>query len=456
MSERTGSVRLFKNSSILEEKPNDFDSLEYKHEIENVRDRIERLVGKGRHSIVAYLGPYGAGKSTVLKTLAKTSDYTWITFEMWRYANRNELWDGFVIKTSAELSRHKDESIIADAVEGKTLSRREIISLIVWILCIFAGLSIISLTMWLSVKNNTTIATPFIVAYLKYAFPIIMTVLLLVGLGRFFQLGFITDKRPSKRVFELEYILMHKIKNIKKPLVIVVEDADRSAPDGMIFLETLNYFLLNKAPTTQPVIIIAPQSSRAFNRIENSNEGLETALKIYDEKIYFKSSLTDVGIENFYNTLEIDPLFKKSLEEATRIITKDHRRSITIRLLKHALRETEQFYEMNSGVNPAIALVIILSRYVSIYSGGSVVSAKPGSMESAGWLLTREYGSEDTKTFFLAIAQTFDKQEEVRMAQHFTLEFTDTVKPKIATKIGHNNHKSLTIGISNSYSALIN
>lgn len=446
-------MKLFQNLEQLDEKPSDFDSLEYSSEIKNVKNRIDRLVSKNKHSIVAYLGPFGVGKSTILKEVTKqTSNYRWVTFEMWRYANRNELWDGFVIKLASEMS-NKNEFEIADDIEGKTLTWKENIPLAIWLAIIFIGSIFVCIIPWLNFRSETTLAAQYIVAYAKYAFPSVLTVMLLVGLSKFFELQFISGKRPLHRVFELEHILLTKIHKMKKPLIVVVEDVDRTTPDGLVFLETLNHFLNNKLSSrSKAFIVIAPQSNNSFDRLENSNnEGLERSLKIYDEKIYFNSDMNDASIKSFYNNIEVDELYKTKLIQSTQVIIGRFKKQITIRLLKHALREVYQFAEMNNNANPVIALSIILSRYVMVTT--TTMQRQLGIKTVTEG---NAHGSESAKPFFLAIAIGLGEYDEALKANTYILNFSQD-NTQIASELFEhpNKTKRYTMTISNIYEQLI-
>lgn len=439
---------LFAKQTLLEERPSRVDALGYDEEINRVKMRIDRLIGKKKHSIIAYLGPFGVGKSTVLNEVCKQSgDYTWLTFEMWRYSNRNELWDAFVIMLAAKLSSRKDESDIADEVEGATLNFFEKPLVFIWVLCVLAGLTALSFVAW----NSFNSEGQFWEAYFKYAAPTILPVLILVGLGWFLQLNFITNKRPLRRVFELENLLLRTIKGAKKPLVVVVEDVDRSSEDGAIFLETLNHFLGKLTAKSKPVIIIAPQSAQAFSRADDQEyKGLETALKIYDEKMYFNSSITNESIARFYEDLETDPAWKSQMVQATQIIVGAHKNAFTIRLLKHALREVVQFSDMNSSIDPVITLSIILSRYVEVRN--LTGRSQPALKTLSGH---REHGSEGAKAFFTAIALAVGVLDDARQANTFVLNFstTDDLGTELFTHpVGS---KRLTMNIEQVYSLLV-
>lgn len=436
--------RLFSKLNFLEEKPSDIDALGYENEIMHVKTRIDRLVKKKKHSIIAYLGPFGVGKSTILREVEKrTRDYKWVTFEMWRYSNRNELWDSFVIKLASELANGKDEFDVADEVEGTVFSRRESFLVLVWVLLVWLGLTFLSMMIWFGFRDGVGIGGQFWEAYFKYAAPTIVPILIIVGLHKFLQLDFITNRRPLRRVFELESLLFNKVKSMRKPLVVVVEDADRSSGDGAIFLETLNYFLGRLTNQVNSFIVIAPQSALVFEKQEiSSYKGLETALKIYDEKIYFSAIISDESIDRFYDDLGVNPDYKDSIIQATKIIVGSYRRDITIRLLKHALREVNQFVEMNPGTNPVVALSIVLSRYVMVVGSISQNRQLAIKVLSGG----NSHQSESAKPFFRAIAAGIDKYEEAINARTFTLNFMpDDV---IGTKVTEYPNKSIQYDIN--------
>lgn len=445
---------IFSNLELLEEKPSDIDSLGYDNEIAHVKMRIDRLVSKGRQAIIAYLGPFGIGKSTILHEVQKQSgQYKWVTFEMWRYSNRNELWDAFVIKLASELTRGKDEYDVTNEVEGNVLSRAEWLLMFIWVFGTLLMLTIFSAMAWFAFKDGIGIGGQFWEAYLKYAVPTIIPLLVLVGLGRLLRLDFSANKRPLRRVIELESLLFRKVKDMKKPLVVVVEDVDRSSEDAAVFLETLNYFLRKLAgrSKSKAFIVVAPQSASAFERYEATPyKGLETALKIYDEKIYFNSAISNESIIKLYDDLGTDSAIKEQIVGATQTIVDAYRRYITIRLLKHALREVVQFTEMNTGVNPVVALSIILSRYVD-------VSDVSGRRQIALRVLDskQEFGSENARPFFIAIARGIGCADKAQQARGYVLDFAGSIKSQGVLTQHPNGAKLLTLKIAGIYGDLI-
>lgn len=363
--------KLFGNPDVLSEAPSEKDSLNRASEIKRVSKRIEEIVDTGRNTIVAYLAPFGTGKSSVLEAI-KTShqDYLWLNFEVWRYSNRKEIWDGFVIQAVAKL-RGKDatELKIADEIEGARLSKTDLRALghgisivfIVWLLC--------SIVLW-NMLHGASATDMFLRAYLKYSFPVVLTVLLAIGLALTLQRSLrLKSQRPLKRVFELENMLAAELEeHLEKPLVAIAEDVDRGSSDALIFLETLKSFMQSKTLSLKyPIIVIAPQTNTSIDAFGANGIGeFHRSLKIYDQNIYGKTRLHDKEIDSFYDSLKIREDYKEALVEATKIMVAAFDGVISMRVLKYALREVEQFVNSEPSAHPSIALVFVLARFVTL------------------------------------------------------------------------------------------
>lgn len=446
-------MKLFTNPELLEERPSRQDMLEYGDEIDSVKRRVDALIKRNKHSIVAYLGDFGVGKSSVLGQVEeKSNEYHWMTFEMWRYANRNELWDAFVIGVIAQLTKGKDEYDVADLIDGQSLTLKQKFAEWAWVLYLFAALSFMSLVIWLSVKSSSN---PFLESYFKYAAPVIITILLVLGLGKLLSIDVISKAKPIKRVFELEAALLSKLKRIKKPLVIIVEDADRSGEDGFVFLETLNYFLKrSELVKARPIIVISPQTASNFDRYERDiNKGLERSIKIYDEKIYFRAYMNPSGIAKLYSDLGAATKWRAKLSYATEILVSNYRNFISIRLLKHILRELLGFMEDHEKSNPVLALAIIMSKYISVpipYQNNQQRLASIPLMQE------REHEGEGIRPFFMAIGASIDDLEYVSSSQLFLLKFTDDTNEVLVNKSDTpNGRKRISIIAPSYYKELV-
>jgi len=367
--------RVFKNFTILRELPSKDDSLGYLKEISHVEQRIDQVAQSGESSIIAYLGPFGSGKTTILRNVKSkiAKKYKWIDFDTWRYSNRNELWDAFVVKASADLTIGRDEWDIADEVDGNELDAKRTVLLWIWIVVIWLILTIISIILWTSFKSEAG----FWEAYLKFATPVIAPILLLVGLGRILKISNLSDKRPLRRTFELEALLYRKIRSSRKPIVIIIEDVDRVGEDGAIFMETLHEFIGTKK-FKKPIIIIAPQSNDSFEISITDRRKLEHSLKVYDEKIFFGSKMEHSSIDSLYLSLEFHSeyeVFKPAMVEITKELVYYYQTGqLTIRMLKHALREVEWFIQTHPDHNPAVALVFSIARMVADPEGRGIAA----------------------------------------------------------------------------------
>lgn len=351
---------IYKNNEILDESPSDIDFLKYDDEINRVRNRIKNAIGQKKSMIIAYLGAFGVGKSTVLNKVRGDflKESTWITFETWRYSNRDELWDAFVIRVIAHL-HNKKESTVAKEIDGTKIRPWMVIILIS---ALIQASLVISFILYLQFNGDNG----FFEAYLKYAAPVTIPVLLLVGLVG--QLNSLAYSNPLKRAFQLEDLLKKSLMNNDKPLAVVIEDIDRSNDDALVFMETLHEFInSNKKNFSQPFIIIAPQSNTAFDALEaNRKKYIEHSLKIYDEKMYFNAGIEHATIDSFYQNIDLVQkyvIYKPTMIEITKELAYYHKKGqLTIRMLKHALREVDWFIQAYPDHNPSLALVYALAR----------------------------------------------------------------------------------------------
>lgn len=411
---------LFKNVKLLEEKPSDKDLIGVENEISRVSKFIDNLIMQRKHSIVAYLGAFGTGKSSILKEIeARRPQIKWINFELWRYANRHEIWEGFVTRVISDLEQ-KPESTITDRLDSPDWSLK--IRIIAFSLSVLVGLPLlmfVSFEVWDHLHGSTN-RDLFVKAFLKYASPIMVTLVVLLGLGNLLQWKPLAQRRPIRRVFELEDMLHRSLRRkLKTPLVIVVEDVDRTTEDGVIFLETLHTFL-DSHLIPQPLVIIAPQAQLAFDNINNSGlNGFERSLKIYDEKIFLSTTLGDDTVTSFYDALGINAQYRHNLIQATDILLQNYRSTLSVRMLKNILREVMNFMNSYNEADPTIAFVAILARYLPVRTSGS------NETFSAQKILVGQspYDSESISVLFRAFAIAGGAFDDAMSISRFRLFF---------------------------------
>jgi len=415
------SSKLFPKPDLLEEEPTDNDLINVEEEVGRVGGRLDRFIKQKRSAIVAYLGPFGAGKSSVLMMIeSQRSSYKWVTFELWRYANRQEIWDGFVIRVAAALNG-KTESDMADQVEGRSGVTRSILQFCLLAFAIFIVVIAVSFGLWEWLKGTSEFDL-FSKAFLKYVIPAYISLVLLMGAGNLLlKIKVFQAKRPLRRVFELENLLRESLLKTDRPLIVVIEDVDRTTDDGAVFLETLKHFIDKHASSaTNPILVVAPQTQNAFDAINNRGiAGFERSLKIYDETIYFGALLDDPGVEKFLDALDIDTKYKGKLIQVTKLILNANRNYITIRFLKHIFREVGSFVDAKPGLDPVIAMTLMIARYIPTLYGATEYGTVLGKIFAGS-----PYNSDGISAFFRALVIASDNPDPTNVRQ-FVATFDD-------------------------------
>lgn len=419
MARTTG---IFKHTEILDERPSAKDILNYSDERQRVKLRVERIITSGHSKIVAYLGNFGVGKSTVLEGVHTLvgAKYSWVVFETWRYSNRDELWAHFAAKVIATMSG-RDEINVLDEFDG-TLNadeKKQAKELIVWSLA--AGL-ILFWCVWYANQHAviSSAAWIFILDAFKYLSPILIALLTLLGLGNML-LPKIFQRSPITRALQYEDRLIKEITASQKPVIVIVEDVDRAGADGLVFMETMKHFKDKVASSSMgQVVIIAPQSLKAFDAEDRNNaKPFEHSLKVYDEKIYFDSRITDKAVEQLYEELGVNREDRGRLTAVTKILLASNRRQMSMRMLKHALREVEQFMDTNVNANPALVLLYALGQHLSTNRHGSM-SLGVRSLDGRNEIFTRDDGM-----LFAAIFAAIGK--DPAQADRLRLEFSHDI-----------------------------
>ena len=192
-----------KNNRILDEDYRVNDLLDFSIVIKDFQDTLDKIQN---NAMIGLVGKFGSGKSTMLYQLYKdkkdSEKEKWIVFDAWKYPERKDLWEGFVL----DIARNLDEKLFKEArkkIEGN--SKSDIQSLIK---VLFRGANI----------------------FLPGA-----------SIGENFASLF--GSSPARRVFEFQDILKELINNANKDVYVIVEDIDRSGDRGIFFLETLKHFI---------------------------------------------------------------------------------------------------------------------------------------------------------------------------------------------------------------------
>lgn len=362
--------QIFTNPAALEETIDDVDLSDKQiAEAKRLKKKLDSWQSQKQSKIIAYVGRFGSGKSATLKHVESLYEQSkakkkprWLTFEAWRYADRAKLWDGFVLELSDTLGGHKGREKTADKIRGiagigRYVHRHPLqvfaYTTIVWL--------IVSTITWLALYDHTDTISLLIKAILKYAASMLLGMLALAGVTTLFR----QKAAPLTRVEELEKLLGEALGKLKWPLIIVTEDIDRAGDEGIVFLETLRHFL-NTQPDTQPVIIIAPQDVTYMSALnEDKIKGLERSVKIYDDALYYGSSLIQAGdTTKLLELAGIKDEYRDSLVQVAGEILRHYKGQLSLRLLKFIFREVEAFAESQDKIDPSIAFVFITMRYL--------------------------------------------------------------------------------------------
>lgn len=309
------------NSDLLEEKSNVKDLLDFKSTCDKFSKKLDSINGSG---VIALVGPFGSGKSTMLNQLSSNRpSEKWFEFDAWKYPDRQNLWEGFVLDTLASIDKSELEK-----------AKKEI----------------------LGTQNNDKKT-------------LITTLSKIPGFTALEGLNHFLATTPAKRVCDIQEILNKHLQKIDKDLVIIIEDIDRSGDAGIFFLETLKQFLRTYI-FKKRIIIVVPMAN------DNYEKNIDSYLKSIDYFEFFETP--DIKLENFVNEIFDPKLFEDQQNRGNQIIWTGVNRksqlisfleglfkeipSMNMRLLKLILRKANIVYknEIEDGFNPDFRVTICI------------------------------------------------------------------------------------------------
>ncbi len=323
-----------KTREVFEETYRVDDLLDFSSEI----NRLDSVIQQAPYSaLVGYVGRFGSGKSTAIYQLRKQYEQAkkskWFEFDAWKYPERRDLWEGFVLDIADQMGSRKrvKKQIDGDTKTSKTVGA---ISEIAQGLAAFTGLS-------------------YLVSKFAHLF----------------------DKQPIERVFELQEILVAMFGAVKeKDIFIVVEDIDRSGDAGQYFLETLRQFIKNNLAEKR-IVILVPIGSEIYDKEDDLHDSLQ---KVLDYQVHFEprsvkySKFLDYFDESTFpatHTVQANvqdkSLWREHIEDWFALAA---RNGLNIRKIKSAVREANAaFIDLRAKEfkpDPRIVLAITLLNYV--------------------------------------------------------------------------------------------
>lgn len=306
--------------------------LEENHKVEDlldlsrlIKDFDKKIAGANSGSMIGLVGEYGSGKSTLLHQirLTRSDDTLWIEFDAWKFPERKDLWEGFVL----EFARHIDQEAFNEAlskIDGR--------------------------------QNDDKQA-------------LVGTIASIPGMGAVKGLNHFFSTTPARRTFEVQLVLDGLIeKHCKdKEVVVIVEDIDRSGDAGIFFLETLKHYLRAKNADAK-IKVVVPIANEMFKLNEDSY------LKCLDIIEHFATR--KVGLTRFVSeifnpeNLETKGAKQQMIQFLELMFAKP---GMTLRKMKQILRKSDLNYsnQVKEGLDPDFRMTIMfeMSRYVPIPSG---------------------------------------------------------------------------------------
>ena len=314
-----------KSPQLLEENYRYDDLLGFSESIADFRKSLDSI---NTNSVVGLVGKFGSGKSTMLYQLYKESAIPdtehWIVFDAWKYPERKDLWEGFVL----DVAKNIDKKLFDNArkkIDGT--NNADIQSLIN---VIFSGFN--------------------------YFLPG-------AGIGKNFASLF--KSSPARRVFEFQEILYDFVKKTNKNLFFIVEDIDRSGDRGVYFLETLRYFI-KENNFDGKLIVIVPIGNIQYK------ENQDSYLKTLDYKFDFDA--TKLDFKNFISEIFDDSICKNNLFLVQmNFLFRDQVKYITIRELKHIIRLASiKFHKFSEDIRTKIDIRMFILFEIERYKDKNV------------------------------------------------------------------------------------
>lgn len=355
------SRQLFTNPKVLQETDQISRLTTTESDDSERLSRIIREYLSHRHNrMIAYLGPFGSGKSIIIKQALADLPHAYThTFDIWQRHDDRSIWDAFTITTTAAITGDDAEDI-AQEIDGKPsdnialIFRHPIISLLIAFILYF----ILAHLVWTAFRNNE-----FIQPFLIYAMPTFFSVVALFGITAIFP----QSKSPATRTYQYENKLASHLADLDKPLIVIVDGVDRSEY-GQHFLETLHVYLeqLHKLP--RPVIVICPQQAMTIGMSSTlDNTTLERATKVYDEIInsFIRPTISTQSVVDLLHEagctdqLLID-IARRAIQSANYLD-----QPVSIRTVKLAIRETRDFIRQYPSLNPSVAFLLSFSKYLT-------------------------------------------------------------------------------------------
>lgn len=305
-----------KEELLLEEQHRVPDHLNFSHEVGRLSSLISKIT---QSSMLAYIGKFGSGKSTVLyqleKHLLEVGNTFFFEFDAWKYPERKDLWEGFIIDIAEQLGRRNG---ITKKIDSSASVSQKV-----------GGIIFDGMTVALAGVN--------------------------LSISKVFNSLF--KDKPITRVFELQDLLTKMLSSIEgKDIYIVVEDIDRSGDNGIFFLETLRQFIKNNL-YDKTIIVLTPIGTEMYSLTEQK----QAYQKVFDYTLHLdtKGVSYEQFIDAFFDEKAFDSntLWRQHLIDWFNIV-KAH--NYTPREIKGVIRSANLAYKhlIEKGFTVDVRLIL--------------------------------------------------------------------------------------------------
>lgn len=291
-----------KKSSIAETSKTD-DLLDFSNEVDNLEKIIEEM---SEPAIIGLVGRFGSGKSTMLHQLRKRTKDFWLEFDAWKYPERKNLWEGFVLDFAETLGEKEN---VRKKIDGESKKAgKELIKTVAKGVHLVPGLNLVAPVIERTIGDAT---------------------------------NYFLSESPITRVYQLQIILDDLFKRVDGDVYIVVEDIDRSQDAGIFFLETLKQFIRN-LEINKKVIVFVPIGSKNFEHYRDEYS------KCID---YFEDFDPSNGLKKFVETVVKDMQLPTPHDVAVtqtasflEQLSRENPDQITMREIKRIFRQANEHY----------------------------------------------------------------------------------------------------------------